>query len=303
MITLRIRSVAWFVAGAMLAAAVAVLLATAWRADAAPGDDDATFVPITPCRLADTREPPLRVGPNGPFGPADTRTFAAVGTNGGCTIPADAVGLSLNVTALNASVLSFLTFWDEGALPLAASLNPAPGQPPVPNAVTTDLSTTGSFNVYNDVGTVDVVIDVNGYYTKSSLRLLDDSRAFTVAREAAGMELTATSQEVASLEVTAPVDGNVTVFSRTLAQHDGSAGGDVACGIEPDGTVTDWGAMDPHVQWFERSADANKASIAGSRTFAVSAGTTNRYALTCREIFAGGRVRHVDLTAIFTALP
>jgi hypothetical protein len=169
-ITFRVRSVVWFTTGSVLAAAVTLIFASAWRVDAAPGEVDSTFVAITPCRLADTRPAPNRVGAADSLSAGEIQTFIAVGENGRCTIPSDAIALSLNVTALGATDLSFLTFWPGGARPLAASLNPAPDQPPVPNAVTTDLSAAGGFDVYNDAGSVNVVIDVNGYHTRASLQ-------------------------------------------------------------------------------------------------------------------------------------
>lgn len=133
-------------------------------ADITQGDRP-VFVPITPCRLADTRPAPNNVGPRAtPIGGAETVTFAAHGSNGECMIPSDALGLSLNVTALGATEQTFLTIWPSGPRPLAASLNPSPGQPPTPNAVATPLSGAGSFAIYNDRGAVHVVVDVNGYY-------------------------------------------------------------------------------------------------------------------------------------------
>ncbi len=150
-------------------ALIAVFVFQAWGVDAAPGDTDATFVPVTPCRLIDTRPGEFHIGPLETFGPSDTQTVAAHGGNGDCTIPTDAVGLSLNVTALDATAPSFLTIWPNGDRPVASSLNPVPGQPPIPNAVVTTLSGAGSFEVYNLNGTVNVIIDVNGYYTNASL--------------------------------------------------------------------------------------------------------------------------------------
>lgn len=166
----RFRRLGLAAAGTLLAA----LAASPWDAGAAPGDTDSTFVPITPCRLIDTRPGPARVGPHAAFGVADTKTIQAHGDNGECSLPTEAVGLALNITALDASEAgTFVTVWPDGPLPLAANLNPAPGQPPTPNAVTTQLSSTGSFNVYNERGSLQLVIDVNGYYTASSLRSLD----------------------------------------------------------------------------------------------------------------------------------
>lgn len=177
----RLHTMMAFVAGLALALAGVVALQE-WRVDAAPGDVDTTFVPITPCRLIDTRPGDSRVGSGGAFGPGETRTLAARGTNGNCTIPAAATGLSLNVTALKASRLTFLTIWPGGALPDASSLNPAPGEPPTPNAVSTPLSGNGSFRIYNDVGTVEVIVDVTGYYQRGSLQQLAGASAANAKR-------------------------------------------------------------------------------------------------------------------------
>jgi hypothetical protein len=132
---------------------------------AATDETGSVFVPISPCRLADTRPDTARVGNVGTFGAQATATFQAAGDNGKCTdIPVAANAVSLNITALGATMQTFLTIWPSGERPLAASLNPAPGQPPVPNAVVTALSDVGSFQVYNDIGSVNIVVDLNGYY-------------------------------------------------------------------------------------------------------------------------------------------
>ena len=126
------------------------------------------FVPITPCRVVDTRPAPDTVGARtSPLGPEETFTVTAHGNNGNCTgIPTGATGLSLNVTALGATSGTFLTLWATGATqPTASNLNPQPGQPPTPNAVTTGLSAGGQFNIFNKVGSVNVIVDIVGYYT------------------------------------------------------------------------------------------------------------------------------------------
>jgi len=79
------------------------------------------------------------------------------------------VALALNVTAIGATAPTFLTVWPGGTRPTASSLNPVPGQPPTPNGVIAQLSTDGSFAIYNLAGDVDVIVDVVGYYVKSSL--------------------------------------------------------------------------------------------------------------------------------------
>ncbi|MEL6893393.1 MAG: hypothetical protein AAFP84_17505, partial [Actinomycetota bacterium] len=145
-------------------------------------------VPIEPCRLADTREE-FQVNDEDALGANETVTFAAHGTNGNCTIPTDAVGLSLNVTGLGATEPTFVSVFPGGDLPDVSSLNLVPGQPPTPNAVITSLSDTGSFDVFNLAGTVDLIIDVNGYFSSASLSELDDRvGALEVAAAAAPTE-------------------------------------------------------------------------------------------------------------------
>ena len=233
--TVRIRSMVWFATGVVTTLLVTAVVMQTWRAGAAPGDADATLVPITPCRLLDTRPPTTAV-----FGAGETRTLTAHGVNGACNIPNDAVALSLNVTALGATAPdTFLTIWEDGvARPNASSLNPAPGQPPTPNSVTTPLSATGRFNVFNFSGTVDVLIDVNGYYTKSSLQeiatrlaaletgvaanaasiaAIDAREPFAVSARTAASSPNQTPAVIASVEVMAPVAGHVAVTSTTNA--------------------------------------------------------------------------------------
>lgn len=125
-----------------------------------------TLVPITPCRVIDTR-PEFNVGPKvSPLGPGEIYRVSAHGNNGNCTgIPTNAVALSMNVTAVDATAPTFLTIWATGdARPTASSLNPTPGQPPLPNAVTTNLSAGGQFDIFNLAGNVHVLADINGYY-------------------------------------------------------------------------------------------------------------------------------------------
>lgn len=135
---------------------------------AAPGDVDTSFVPITPCRLIDTR-PDNRVGPHDALGRSEIITVQAHGTNGRCTIPTDAVALSMNATGLRATANTFVTIWPGGTLPDASSLNQAVGQPATPNAVITPLSG-GSFRAFNSMGSIELIIDINGYFTRSNLQ-------------------------------------------------------------------------------------------------------------------------------------
>lgn len=134
-------------------------------ADVSSGDRP-VLIQISPCRLADTRPAPNNVGPRlGTFNPAETITFDVQNSSTDCagSIPTDAVGLSMNVTALGATVQSFYTIWPSGPRPTASSLNPAPGEPATPNAVATPIDA-GTFNVFNNRGSNHIIIDINGYY-------------------------------------------------------------------------------------------------------------------------------------------
>jgi hypothetical protein len=134
--------------------------------DASDGPVSA-FFPIEPCRLADTRPNPNTVGTRtSPLGPDETVTFAGWGITGNCSLPTGITGLSLNVTAVDATQQTNLRFFPQGAeLPTSANLNPTPGAPPIPNSVQVGLNASnGQFSVFNRMGSVSVVIDVVGYY-------------------------------------------------------------------------------------------------------------------------------------------
>jgi len=335
-IAIRIRSLIWFATGAVLAVTMTLVFANAWRVDAAPGDTDTTFVPLaTPCRLIDTRPAPDRVGTTATFGTAETVTLQATGTNGQCVIPADAVGLSLNVTALNATVESFLTLWPGGTRPLVSSLNPAPGQPPVPNAVTVTLSGAGAFDLYNHLGSVDVIVDINGYSTKSSLQeltnrltnletatadletatadletttadletataVLDASQPFTVASEPTdSVASESMPTAIRQVTVTAPVAGHVaTIASGSMFEF--TDGQIVQCGLMDSVTLP---PDDVGVLW-QSPTGGNESHLSASRVFTIAAGETATYTLVCRNTTSGtSTIRSPQVTAIFTPAP
>ena len=121
------------------------------------------FVPLAPCRIADTRNP------DGPFGgPAiagnSSRSFTI--PNSACMtgVPATVAAYSLNVTAVpTAGSLGFLTVWPTGmAKPWVSTLNALDGRIKA-NAAMVPAGTGGAINVYvTDMA--HVVLDVNGYF-------------------------------------------------------------------------------------------------------------------------------------------
>lgn len=150
---------------------VAAIAAVGAIAIGATGDGTpSSLVPITPCRLVDTRPAPLTVGTRAaPIGSGETVAVQVTGTNGNCTIPTEATGIASNVTIVNPTAPSFLTvFPSDAPRPTASNLNWTPTSPPTPNQVTVALGGTGAVKVFNLTGTVDVIIDVVGYYLPSA---------------------------------------------------------------------------------------------------------------------------------------
>ncbi|MEM9513293.1 MAG: hypothetical protein AAGA42_00430 [Actinomycetota bacterium] len=162
-------------AALLVAAAVVAAATSAWFASAAPGDLDSTYVPWPGCRLTDTRAA-SQIGPRaGALGADDVMTVAVFGDQGECigelAIPDDAVGLSTNVTAVGATASSNVRVYrgDVSSPPLLSNLNVFAGAPPSPNKVDTQLAPDGTLKVYNANGSVDIIIDVVGYFTSTSL--------------------------------------------------------------------------------------------------------------------------------------
>jgi len=179
--TVRVRTMALLVTAVVVVVVVlsllaALLVSEQWRVVAAPGDTNSTFVPVTPCRLFDFRAGPDNVGPKSTplgAGEANRYTQAVTGSNDDCVVPVDAVAVSMNVTIVGPTAQSNLrVFPADVATPNASNLNWLAGQSPTPNKVDVKLSPDGKIRLYNHVGTVNVLADVVGYYTASSLKEL-----------------------------------------------------------------------------------------------------------------------------------
>ena len=128
-----------------------------------------TFSGLTPARIADTRNSPTIDGlfmDGGPVGPAQSMSIDVLGRGGVPRTGASAV--ALNVTATNPTAPSFITVWPSGGTrPTASNLNFVAGQE-VPNMVIAKVGQDGRVAVYNDRGSVDVVVDVIGWFAAGS---------------------------------------------------------------------------------------------------------------------------------------
>jgi uncharacterized delta-60 repeat protein len=119
------------------------------------------FVPVTPCRVADTRNP------NGPFGgpiisDGTSRSFTIPSSS--CGIPSTALAYSLNVTVVPPGPLGFLTIWPTGQpQPTVSTLNSLDGRIKA-NAAIVVAGTSGAVSVFAS-NTSHVILDINGYFT------------------------------------------------------------------------------------------------------------------------------------------
>jgi subtilase family serine protease len=126
----------------------------------APPPSGLQFIPITPCRVADTRNP------SGPFGGPEigakgSREFDI--PQSACGIPSTAVAYSLNVTVVPSGPLGYLTLWPSGqAQPLTSTLNSLDGRVKA-NAAIVPAGTHGGVSVYVTDAT-HVILDINGYF-------------------------------------------------------------------------------------------------------------------------------------------
>ncbi len=134
----------------------------------------ANYVALTPFRILDTRARTcVQCGPGG-LAANQTRTVQITGvtgpSGGADQIPATATAIVMNVTAVASTTGGLLTIYPTGtALPRASNLNFGAGTA-TPNLVTVTLGQTSvsaverDVNIYNPIGSLNVVADVEGYF-------------------------------------------------------------------------------------------------------------------------------------------
>jgi hypothetical protein len=128
------------------------------------GSIGASYFTLTPCRIADTRNP---AGPSG--GPAlsvaTPRNFPIAGI---CGVSATAKAVSVNVTAVQPTQPGFVTLYPAGQAiaPLASTINFRSGIIRANNAVVR-LGAGGAITALygaGSAGTTHFIIDVTGYF-------------------------------------------------------------------------------------------------------------------------------------------
>jgi len=132
-----------------------------WTVGSAATSDIGTYYPLSPYRILDTRSG--LGGPHGAVGDGGVVSLQVTGSGG---VPADASTVVLNVTVTEPTGSGFVTVYPDGvARPNSSSLNFTPGWTGA-NSVTVKIGDNGKVDLFNAGGSVQLVADVFGYYTK-----------------------------------------------------------------------------------------------------------------------------------------
>jgi hypothetical protein len=132
-----------------------------------PARAQSQFVPITPCRVIDTRTDP---GPGGgasaPLTGGQTRSFSVKGL---CGIPSNATAVSYKVSAVSPTGTGFMTLWPFGQTrPNASVLFFTTGSTIANGGIVPLTAGSPDLNAYAETApaamTVHMVVDVTGYF-------------------------------------------------------------------------------------------------------------------------------------------
>lgn len=153
------RGVAGAVALSGLALAGVVVTTSSAPVSASDMPEGSVFVPIEPHRLFDSRDG-LGLDGAGQF-PADSTTVVPVV---GAAVPTGAVGVVMNLTAINARGTGYVAVYPaDASRPDTSNLNKV-GPGPIANSVTVRLGAGGDLAIYNFGGATDLIGDLAGYY-------------------------------------------------------------------------------------------------------------------------------------------
>ena len=121
------------------------------------------FYPLTPCRVADTRNAVGQLGGPSLIG-NNSRIFPVLSSS--CNIPTNALAYSLNFTAVPQGPLGYLTVWPSGQnRPVVSTLN-APTAAVTANAAIVPAGSAGAIELFVTNNT-DMVIDIDGYFASA----------------------------------------------------------------------------------------------------------------------------------------
>lgn len=324
------RGSMWRSRWAAVGAATAISLGAGgiFVSQAATVGSESAVVTVTPARILDTRDG-TDLGLPGPFVSAVSQKLQVTGavptaTGTKTVVPIGATGVLLNVTAVRTSANGFVSVrpGDASGAPTTSSLNVTAGVT-VPNAVQVALPTAGAdagkidivFDALGVAGpTTDILVDVVGYATDAAfedlisdvndldqrltaVEALTDALPFAVADNfGGGLPVGVDASTVASVTLTAPVDGDVVV--NWAAHGEASDAAQIACSATT-GTTVDTGYAQV---WEGDGASITLGTMSGTRLFEVSGGQTLTVNLVCAAN-SGAVVQNPQITATFTPTP
>jgi hypothetical protein len=224
---------------------------------------------------------PVRVAGTGAAGtPIAANTAIPVTVAGGTTaIPASASAVVVNLTAAGGTSASYLSAYAAGATPATtSSLNFTAGQT-VANRDIVNVGTGGQIEVYNFAGTVNVDVDVNGYYAATGGAFVPLAAPVRITDTRAGTALNGTSiasggTETFNLATTAStIPATASAVAGNFTVVPGQAPGYIT--VFPTGVTTAPTASD--VNWPASSGPV--ANFTQANTAGTTAGSTQVYNL------------------------
>ncbi|MBS2011717.1 MAG: hypothetical protein JST00_02290 [Deltaproteobacteria bacterium] len=224
---------------AIIAAATLCSIAVAGCSEPDPTDEPAgtassaitspvglELVPISPCRIVDTRLS------GGLMAGSETRTFTP--TASPCGIPSDAKALAVNTTVVPSGPLGFVTMWPAGeAQPLASTLNAVRGEV-VANSAIVPMGASGQISAFVSNPT-HLIIDVQGYFrlpNGAGSLFYPVTPCRVVDTRLTNQTIAAVSSITVSIPASCGVAGNATAYSYNVT----------AVPKGPVGYVTTWPA-------------------------------------------------------------
>jgi uncharacterized protein YvpB len=272
----KLKLVAQVATFSVIVGALAIVTASRNAVDAGAQTGD-SYVPLAPYRILDTRVAGNPLGNNG----TANLTVAGIGP-----VPVDASAVVLNVTVTDSSSASYLTLYAAGESPPDVSnLNFSQGET-VANLTVVPVGVNGQVTIYNATGTVQVIVDLEGYFEANS-------GSSTAGSYAALTPARITDTRVGSGE---PNSGDALGPSATLNVSVQGVGGVPTAGVEAvalNVTVTDTtqssyltaypaGAVMPlasNVNWWPGDTVANRVIVpvgsSGQVSFYNSQGNTD----------------------------
>jgi hypothetical protein len=142
---------------------------------------ESSFIPISACRIADTRKTtPLPANGTRTFYVGGTTGFVPQGgTSGGCGIPVGATAIALSATAADGSRSGNMLAYPNGGSTTSGFINVTPGEVTRASGnIAINSSSAYALKITNrSAGTANIVLDVQGYYVKPLAGMISETGA------------------------------------------------------------------------------------------------------------------------------